>query len=421
MTSWRSAFWGTPSLHIGSLDGAGTWEVRYARALAVIPYVLLGASTVLSQAQPYSTARDRLEVLGLAAAAAVWLLLLYTLPPAGWRARTDLMLLFLAGLLVLSALLIGRSQYFIAFACTGFILPVFLLPTVPAFLVVPATSFVIYLAPPDSSFRSLGALPLLLFIVALQAFAIGGSSFMGAKLSEQQEQRNRLLAELQAAQDENAGLHAQLLVQAREAGVLDERQRLAREIHDTLAQGLTGIVTQLEAAEAGGEPEQWRPHVTRASALARESLGEARRALHALSPEPLQGSRLPDAIAEMAGRWAETSPIALSFQISGRPVPLITELEVTLFRVAQEALANVARHSSASRVGLTISYTDDLVLLDARDDGVGFTPGSVPGFGLRAMEQRLGLAGGRLEIESSPGAGTALSASVPAIPAGDEE
>ena len=98
-------------------------------------------------------------------------------------------------------------------------------------------------------------------------------------------------------------------------------------------------------------------------------------------------------------------------------MPLITELEVTLFRAAQEALANVARHSSASRVGMTLTYTDDLVLLDVRDDGVGFTPGAVLGFGLRAMEQRLRLAGGTLEIESAPGAGTALSARVPALAA----
>lgn len=102
-------------------------------------------------------------------------------------------------------------------------------------------------------------------------------------------------------------------------------------------------------------------------------------------------------------------------------MPLLTELEVALFRVAQEALANVAKHSSASRVDLTISYTDDLVLLDVRDDGIGFTPGSANGFGLRAMGQRLRLAGGSLEVESSPGAGTALSARVPAIAAAGGE
>src|SRR5262249_59723911 len=127
------------------------------------------------------------------------------------------------------------------------------------------------------------------------------------------------------------------------------------------------------------------------------------------------------ASGEMARRWSETTPVALSFGTTGRPVPLLTELEVALFRVAQEALANVSRHSSASRVDLTISYTDDLVLLDVRDDGVGFTPGEADGFGLRSMGQRLRLAGGGLEVESAPGAGTALSASVPAIAAGGGE
>ena len=173
------------------------------------------------------------------------------------------MLLYLAGLLALAALLEARSPYFIAFACLGFFQAFFLLPAVPAFVVVAATSCVIYLAPPDSGLRGPGALPLLVFIVGLQTVAVGGGSFMGGKISQQQEQRRQLLEDLQAAQAENAGLHAQLLTQAREAGVLDERQRLAREIHDTLAQGLTGIVTQLEAAEAGGGPEDWRPRVSR--------------------------------------------------------------------------------------------------------------------------------------------------------------
>lgn len=421
MSTWRGAFWGRPALYVSGVEHATTWERRYGRALELLPYVLLGASTALSQTQAFPTVADRLALLGLAAAAAVWLLLLHTLLPARWREHTALMLLYFAVLLVLSVALETRSPYFIAFACLGFFQAFFLLPPVPAFVVVAATSCVIYLAPPDSGLRSPGSLPLLVFIVALQTIAVGGGSFMAAKINEQQQQRRQLLEDLQAAQAENAGLHAQLLTQAREAGVLDERQRLAREIHDTLAQGLAGIVTQLEAAEAGGGPEEWRPRVARASSLARDSLREARRALQALSPEPLQGSRLPDAIAELARRWAQDTPVALTVDTSGSPVPLVTDLEVALFRVAQEALANVARHAGATRVGLTLTYTDDLVLLDVRDDGAGFTPGDGRGFGLRAMEQRLRLVGGRLEIESAPGAGTALSASVPAIPAGGGE
>jgi len=296
------------------------------------------------------------------------------------------------------------------------------LPVVPAFVATAATSSVLYLSPPNSGFLNPAALPALVFIVVLQTAATGGGTFMGSKINEQQLRQRRLLADLQAAQEENQGLQRQLLTQAREAGVLDERQRLAREIHDTLAQGLTGIVTQLEAAEAAHlRPEEWQAHVARANALARESLREARRSLQALRPEPLEGSRLPDAIADMARRWSETAAVDLTLETTGEPVPLLTELEVALFRVAQEALANVARHASASRVGLTVSYMEDVVLLDVRDNGAGFTPGDTngAGFGLRAMEQRLRLVGGTLAIESEVGAGTAVSASVPAIPVGE--
>jgi signal transduction histidine kinase len=131
---------------------------------------------------------------------------------------------------------------------------------------------------------------------------------MGMKLMGEDRRRRELLARLEAAMEENAGLHAQLLVQAREAGVLDERQRMARDIHDTLAQGLTGIITQLEATErAGHRPDQWRRHLDQARALARDSLSEARRSVQALRPEPLEEARLPDAIAHLAERWSQAS------------------------------------------------------------------------------------------------------------------
>jgi signal transduction histidine kinase len=110
---------------------------------------------------------------------------------------------------------------------------------------------------------------------------------------------------------------------------------------------------------------------------------------------------------------------------TGDPRPMHADVEVTLLRTAQEALANVAKHSRATRVGLTLSYMEDLVTLDVRDDGVGFEPnvkranGSTNGgFGLAGMRQRVQRLSGRLEIESEPGGGTAISASVPAIPAG---
>jgi len=144
-------------------------------------------------------------------------------------------------------------------------------------------------------------------------------------------------ARLSAALAENDSLHAQLLLQAREAGVRAERERMAREIHDTIAQGLTGIVAQLEAADvADGDPVLRRRHVDTARGLARESLTEARRSVAALAPGRLEEAQLPDAITGMAKKWAETSGVALSVETTGDPVALLPDLEVAVYRVAQE-------------------------------------------------------------------------------------
>lgn len=259
-----------------------------------------------------------------------------------------------------------------------------------------------------------------------------GFALMNVQTAEEAQRRARIIDELNSTNrrletslDENAALHARLLAQAREAGVLDERARLAREIHDTIAQGLTGVVTQLEAAGAAGGDAHAR-HLDTAAALARESLTEARRSVEALAPGPLADARLPEAVTDMAKVWAETSGVAVHVDTTGESRPLLPDLEVALFRVAQETLANVARHAHASRVGLTLSYMDDVVVLDVRDDGVGFDPAALPpradgsGFGLAAMEQRIRRVSGTLAVESRPGEGTAVSASVPAIPAKGE-
>jgi signal transduction histidine kinase len=228
---------------------------------------------------------------------------------------------------------------------------------------------------------------------------------------------------------ENAELQERLLVSAREAGVADERRRMAREIHDTIAQGLAGIVTQLQAAQrAGVDPGgQASAHMSTAIDLARSSLSEARRSVQALTPEPLDGARLSEAVREVADRWTTLHGVPVSVATTGNARPIRPELEVALLRTAQEALVNVAKHAHANRVGLTLSYMEDQVTLDVRDDGIGFATvnGVSParprddggGFGLTAMRQRVEGVAGRLAIESEPDGGTAISASVPAIPA----
>jgi DNA-binding NarL/FixJ family response regulator/two-component sensor histidine kinase len=172
---------------------------------------------------------------------------------------------------------------------------------------------------------------------------------------------------------------------------------MAREIHDTLAQGLTGIITQLQAAEqASQDPPERRRHFDAAVTLARESLTEARRSVHALRPEALEQARLGEALTGVARRWTERSGVPAQVTITGTVRPLPPEAESALLRTAQEALANVAKHAAATRVGVTLSYMDDEVVLDVRDDGRGFQPERAPGapepsagFGLVAMRQRI--------------------------------
>jgi signal transduction histidine kinase len=256
----------------------------------------------------------------------------------------------------------------------------------------------------------------IVFVVQTATISAG---IVGAEwLRRLSEQRRLAVADLEAALEENAGLHAQLVSQAREAGVLDERQRLAGEIHDTVAQGLAGVITNIEAARNDPDIAERERHLVGALQLARESLDEARRSVSALRPTPLERSRLADAIAEVTSRWEAASGVLVDLGTTGTERWLHPEVEVTLLRVTQEALANVAKHSSANKVGITLSYMSELVTLDVRDDGVGFAPGPVSGrpgdnYGLEVMRQRVERLGGMLDIESEPGMGTAISARIP--------
>ncbi|MFD3735225.1 sensor histidine kinase [Streptomyces sp. NPDC058632] len=228
-------------------------------------------------------------------------------------------------------------------------------------------------------------------------------------------------AALQQALDENAALHTQLLVQAREAGVADERRRLAAEIHDTLAQGLTGIIAQLQVVAGTTDPGLVRVHAGRATDLARESLGEARRSVHNLAPVALDGDGLPQALEKTVTEWGERTGARADCTVTGTAEPLHEEVAATLLRIAQEALSNASRHAAATRVGVTLSYIGDEVTLDIRDDGRGFDPRVRPartgsgGFGLDGMRARAERIAGSLIVESEPGHGTAVSARVPFV------
>jgi len=414
-----------------SRDDSVRWERHSDIVFGVLPYFLLLLSTALSLAHSKAAwdPGERPITLALVGAAAAWILGTFTLPARGkGRGRYAQLptALYFAGLLGISAVLLTRDQVFVLFAATGFLQALVLLPTLWALVCVAAASFLVNTVPNGFPEPTAAAVTRYLGGIALQTAVIGWVNLLSRRLTEQHEQRKRTVAELQEALAENAGLHAQLVAQAREAGVHDERQRMAGEIHDTLAQGLAGIIRQLEAADHADGDDQCRlRHLDAARELARQSLSEARRSVQALRPGQLETSPLPDAIAELAGQWSAEHAIKAEFFLTGRAAPMHPKIEATLYRVAQEALANIAKHAGAARTGITLSYMEDVVLLDVVDDGDGFAPPAVgteaatadgSGLGLVAMRRRLHRVAGTLEIESTPGEGTAIGAGVPFIP-----
>jgi signal transduction histidine kinase len=405
---------------------------RIDRWLMIVPYGSLLFSAVLAflgdtiDLPRASTA----VILTLVAAALGWILWWVTLHPQ-WQHDRRRMAIFFIGLVVLIYALVWSSSVFGFFAWTGYLYTGYALRKrltrlIGCTVVAVGTAASQAGGWPALSHPTEDAFGFFVLLFIFNMIVANAMTFMETVNREQSEKRIEMITELaeanrklEEALKENAGLHAQLLVQAREAGVLDERQRMAGEIHDVLAQGLTGIVTQLEAASVGSTESQ--RHLDAAKKLARDSLTEARRSVQALRPQTLDDSALPEAIGELVTGWSKLNGVTAQLITTGTPRPLLPEIETTLLRTAQEALANVARHAAAGRVALTLSYMEDIVTLDVRDNGAGFDlasppePGYEGGFGLSAMRERLSRIAGTLEVESEPGAGTALSACVPAL------
>lgn len=240
--------------------------------------------------------------------------------------------------------------------------------------------------------------------------AVSGAAMVGyvSSLARTNEERKRLLDELEAAQDARAAAE-------RQAGVAAERQRLARDIHDTLTQGLASIVMLLEAAEASSAADAGR-HARRALRVARDSLTESRRVVWALQPAPLTDGELPDALRTLVKDLSEESGAVGDTVVTGTPRPLPAETQTALLRIAQEALSNVRRHAQASRVSVTLSYMADVVALDVQDDGAGIAPEPTRGgVGMRSMRERAAELGGEFAVESTPGEGVTIAVTLPLV------
>lgn len=240
------------------------------------------------------------------------------------------------------------------------------------------------------------------------AFAIALGLWV-TQVAEQSERNADLLADLEAAQGQLARSH-------HDAGVAAERERMAREIHDTLAQGFTSVVMLTQTALTDldrDRPGAARERMALVEAVARDNLAEARALVAAFSPVGLAGGDLVDALGRLADRFTAESRVAVTLAVdpeAGRG--LDREQEVVLLRAAQEALTNVRRHAAATSVRLSLRV-DAGAHLEITDDGAGLAPGKQEGYGLRGMRRRVEESGGTLSVEPGPGSGTVVRVSLP--------
>ncbi len=213
--------------------------------------------------------------------------------------------------------------------------------------------------------------------------------------------------------------NAQLFVDTQEMATINERNRIAREIHDTLAQGLAGIIIQLEAAGAWleKEPAKSQQALGNASALARSSLQEARRSVWDLRPEVLQRGGLAGALREELARTQAQTGVRTSVRLRGlRQLSLSAPTEVSVFRIVQEAVANSLHHGGPSRLAVEVARDDGHLRVTVTDNGCGFdtrTPGRSGAFGITSMQERASACGGSVAVVSAPGQGTVVTLDVP--------
>lgn len=217
-------------------------------------------------------------------------------------------------------------------------------------------------------------------------------------------------------------VEASLLVseEQRHAAVLNERNRMARDMHDTLAQGFAGVIVQLQAAEHAlehGASAEMESHVHRASELARQSLGEARRSIRALRPQALEAGSLCDALEQMQLQVTAGTGLRATFVVKGEPRSLPHGTEENLLRMHQEMLTNSLKHSRGTRLDTVLTFEPNAVRLDVRDDGAGFDPAlKHDGLGLLGIRERVHQMSGRLSLETRIAGGTHISITVPDDP-----
>lgn len=314
---------------------------------------------------------------------------------------------FLAAMMALflpSAVLVGETRL-MTFALVP---PCFMtlrvrwaLGAVAVINLVPVVGWALLWWPSDQDvfFNSMFAVVTFVFSAAVGSWII--------RIIEQSQERAELIAELDASRHEVSRLSAA-------HGALAERERMAREIHDTLAQGFTSLLMLVQAVEAELECDvpQARRHLALMDATARQNLAEARALVAGAAPADLDGASLPDALRRLAARHAAT------LEVTGPVRPSPAGAEVVALRSCQEALSNARKHAGSSvAVGIALVYAEETLTVSVRDDGRGFDPSSVTdGYGLAGLRARAAEVGGTARVDSAPDAGTTVTVRLPVPP-----
>ncbi|MFI6655547.1 sensor histidine kinase [Streptomyces sp. NPDC050523] len=323
-------------------------------------------------------------------------------PPPERRAL--LYLVAMTALFLPSAILVGETRV-MTFAlvpqCFMTLRMRWAITVVAVINVVPMAGWALLWWPSDQDvfFNGLFAVVSLVFSVAVGTWVI--------RIIEQSQERAALIAELDASRHEVSRLSTA-------HGALTERERMAREIHDTLAQGFTSLLMLIQAVEAELDHDlpQARRHLALMDETARQNLAEARALVAGAAPADLDGTSLPDALRRLAARHEAT------LNVTGPVRPLPAGPEVVALRSCQEALANARKHAgSSAAVDIALAYFDDTLTVSVRDDGRGFDPGApCEGYGLAGLRARATEVGGTARIRSARGDGTTVTVSLPVSP-----
>jgi signal transduction histidine kinase len=417
-----------------SNGGAGSARYRWGPALHNLYLItLLIASLATATSVPVPSPRPRATLL-----LATGLVVVVTLVVADLavRRRPAGSGIVIGYLLVAAAVLGGYTTVFPTFGAVAFgLIPLaFALLPRPVALAAGAlvTGLPYLIQPYVLAWLSGPAAPVVTSVHfgPVYAIAVGvalpmvtGLLTVAAIRSAQRESRER-----QRVVDQLSATREELATASRQAGRAEERQRLAHELHDTLAQTLSGVVLQLEAAEqeldgtgVDHDPARLARLLTVARMTARQGLADTRRAVEALRPEALDRTSLCDAITEFCARWSEATGVRVNTAVWGQVRRCPAALEMVALRVVQEALANTAKHAAAGEATVAIGYQPETLLISVRDNGRGFDPASTRapdgyasgGLGLVTMRERVGTVGGTLAVDSTPGAGAALTATLP--------